>query len=203
VLSSITLDSPIGLGHKIVIEDYLSQGFGPDLTSPNFFNLTSQDFESFNIRSKKTTCSDQVYSAYNITNINRKTQDCVGVSIFAVPEFCKSIPGGPMIIQGYYESYEAVTRRIPYLVGVQSLGMNCGFGVPMIFSRVREFIPWIDSVMYSEENSRIANGVNLEIAREFEGKFYFNKKKQLEHTTKLHFRVNKIGKLKNHLLTRH
>jgi hypothetical protein len=48
---------------------------------------------------------------------------------------------------------------------VNSIGVDCGFGIPLVASRVSSFIPWIDSIMYPnarkiEENDGIKTKYN-------------------------------------------
>jgi hypothetical protein len=39
-------------------------------------------------------------------------------------------------------------RIFPFIFGINSFGVDCGFGIPLVTSRVASFIPWIDSIVY-------------------------------------------------------
>jgi hypothetical protein len=39
-------------------------------------------------------------------------------------------------------------RIFPLIFGINSFGVECGFGIPLVTSRVSSFIPWMDSIVY-------------------------------------------------------
>jgi hypothetical protein len=46
------------------------------------------------------------------------------------------------------------------------MGVDCGFGIPLVASKTSSFIPWIDSVMYPKAKKIIEN---VEIKSKFNG----------------------------------
>jgi hypothetical protein len=49
------------------------------------------------------------------------------------------------------------------------MGVDCGFGIPLVASKTSSFIPWIDSVMYPKAKKIIEN---VEIKSKFNGIVY-------------------------------
>jgi Trypsin len=159
------------------LKHYLAQSSVLDLSNSNAITTNKLDSKNKNyiyIKSKiveTTNCLDLVSRKSNVTGIDDGIQICAGNDPFAVPEFCKSIIGGALLMEGLYRRSDLATNRIPYLVGVQSHGDDCGFGLPNVYSRVASVIPWIDSVIYSDENGAKKIETNLEIAEEYSSKY--------------------------------
>jgi hypothetical protein len=70
---------------------------------------------------------------------------------------------------------EDMSRYFPFVFGVNSMGVDCGFGIPLITSRVASFIPWIDSILYPNPGS--VGQREPEIEEHFQGElvYYYSK----------------------------
>lgn len=78
---------------------------------------------------------------YNKKNGNQilDSQLCIQNDLFSVPGICDLDIGGPVErkVWGYNE-YDS------YVFGVNSFGKNCGFGTPVVATRVSSFADWIE-----------------------------------------------------------
>jgi Trypsin len=155
------------------IDHLLAQSTGPELFYKYVADLSDVnklDFETtkiFNILARPVSaanCSKLIQKITNTSEIDESTQLCAGNSRFAVPGVCESVAGGPWIMEGLNEDSNGYIIRIPYLVGVQSFGVDCGFGIPAVASNVTSFIPWIDSVLYPVRNPE---KTDLKAAKDF------------------------------------
>jgi hypothetical protein len=53
-------------------------------------------------------------------------------------------------------------RIFNILFGVNSIGVDCGFGSPLVTTRVDYFIPWIDSIVYPKAKGLEKKELNTE-----------------------------------------
>lgn len=76
-------------------------------------------------------------------------QLCIQNDLFAVPGICELDIGGPVErkIWGFNE-YDS------YVFGVNSFGNNCGFGTPVVATRVSSYTDWIESNVLGVEKKQ-------------------------------------------------
>jgi Trypsin len=87
----------------------------------------------------------------NIHTFNTKTQICSGYSSFAVPGYCQSVAGASWITIEKTTHLSKVSDVL-HLQGVHSFGADCGFGTPAVATEVTPFLPWIESVVFPNQN---------------------------------------------------
>uniref|UniRef100_A0A1A9ZRL7 Lectizyme n=1 Tax=Glossina pallidipes TaxID=7398 RepID=A0A1A9ZRL7_GLOPL len=58
---------------------------------------------------------------------------------------CMGDSGGPLIktVEKYY-------LNVPHIVGITSFGVGCASGMPGIYTRVSEYIPWIEKIIWPD-----------------------------------------------------
>jgi secreted trypsin-like serine protease len=61
-------------------------------------------------------------------------------------------------------------KYFPFIFGLSSFGDDCGFGTPIVATKVSAYIDWIDSIMFSSSNAEKNDNNGPEIEAEFEGK---------------------------------
>ncbi|CAD7003961.1 unnamed protein product [Ceratitis capitata] len=60
---------------------------------------------------------------------------------------CQGDSGGPLI-KFIYEEGIYYTTLYEYIVGITSFGVGCGTGAPGVYTRISEYIDWIENVTY-------------------------------------------------------
>jgi secreted trypsin-like serine protease len=119
-------------------------------------------------------CLDTLMKISNISSIDNNTQICAGSSEFVFQGFSRGVSGAPLITNGQSGGWDYTTTvKLPYLVGIRSFGVEGGFGLPTVYTKVSAFIPWIDSVIYSDRMEDATNMDNTDIAEDFESKLNF------------------------------
>jgi hypothetical protein len=58
--------------------------------------------------------------------------------------------------------YPTLDRVFNILFGVNSIGVDCGFGSPLVTTRVEYFIPWINSIVYPKTKGLENEELNTE-----------------------------------------
>ena len=129
-------DAPIPVGTAV-----LTSGFGqvtyPNRTKP----ITLQSMTSYIMSQAKCNQTHGPYAP-------RLTDDmvCAGVPTGRISG-CKGDSGGPMVVLAGKNGDRAV------LHGVVSWGIDCGLGgMPSVYARVTEFLPWIHEMMTNPAN---------------------------------------------------
>jgi hypothetical protein len=140
---------------------------GVKLTKFAFSELDFETISDINIVFKTVPsdlCTKLIKKISNITAIDDSTQICGGNGRFIIPGSCQNVAGGSWVNKGRKNCYGEYTEEIPYLLGVESFGVDCGFGIPAVASNVSSFIPWIDSVLYPDKN---IEPINSKVAGDF------------------------------------
>lgn len=76
---------------------------------------------------------------------------CYGnTSWYILPDSCALDLGGPL----GRKYYGAGSKFFNYVMGINSYGNDCGFGFPAVATKVNDYIPWIDSIIFAEPLGR-------------------------------------------------
>lgn len=73
-----------------------------------------------------------------------------------MPDTCHLAPGAPLEREIY-----ATHNYHSYILGLPTIGNDCGFGYPAIASRVSYYIDWIDSVIFPGKEKVVSEGCLL------------------------------------------
>lgn len=73
-----------------------------------------------------------------------ENQICYGNDLYIAPNSCQLNWGGP--IERKYHGLS--TSFLPYQLGINIHGNDCGFGFPAVATRVSQYIDWVDSVIF-------------------------------------------------------
>uniref|UniRef100_A0A1A9W1D3 Lectizyme n=1 Tax=Glossina brevipalpis TaxID=37001 RepID=A0A1A9W1D3_9MUSC len=90
---------------------------------------------------------------------------------------CSGDSGGPLL-QLLSNGYE----KVPSIIGITSFGVGCASGMPGIYTRVSQYLPWIEKIIWPDEIeklfSRLVHKLNIKIVMDFKQifliKFIFN-----------------------------
>uniref|UniRef100_A0A336N162 CSON008418 protein n=1 Tax=Culicoides sonorensis TaxID=179676 RepID=A0A336N162_CULSO len=90
--------------------------------------------------------------------LNEERQVCYGnIDYYLIPDACHIALGAPLI-----REFWTTDRYHSFIVGLPMHGNDCGFGFPVIATKISHYIDWIDSVIFKNtpQNSCILpNGV--------------------------------------------
>lgn len=144
---------PIKMAHQIGVEDFvdgLGDYSGKVIGWGHTQNLDDGDFEKSNVAYSilqvrevpiwsTSECKNKVYDGNSIT----KDHLCAGGEKGG-PDSCKGDSGGGLFIQKNTSNYVEWKEYGYVQVGLVSYGSNvCGNEIPVIYTRVSEFVEWI------------------------------------------------------------
>lgn len=81
------------------------------------------------------------------------SQFCAGNTLSLIPGTCELKHGGSIERETWH-----FDKYFPYIYGINSHGKDCGYGKPAVFTKISEFVPWIESVVFDELGNGGSNG---------------------------------------------
>jgi hypothetical protein len=99
-----------------------------------------------------TDCISEYQTTGNVAyNINPEYQICLKNRVFIVPGSCDVSRGG-----GVYQKLNFYYQQVSYVYAINSFGDNCGFGTPIVATKIQPHLAWINSVVFGNAPSKLA-----------------------------------------------